>query len=362
MISIPQNIQDLVSYKPGKPIAQLVEELQLEEWAVLWNNENNLGPSPKAVQQIEAALSNSHLYPDPSATQLCELIAAQNNCTADCVTVDNGSESVFDCMFRAFFEGDDELLTCDGTFVAVYIWAKANGVPCARIPLARGYQFDLDRLVESITPQTKAIYIANPNNPTGAIITKTQFEQLVEVVPDHVLIIMDEAYYEYAKVISDEYPDSFSLGKPNVITLRTFSKAYGIAGVRVGYALGDPRLIEAIRKVRMTFAPSNLAQAAGIGAIMDAEHVNKTVTLNKSALQQFYVALHDAELNYIPSYGNFVMVDLKTEDAAKEFTDDMMQKGIFIRHLRAFGLPHCVRISTGTEAENDLFAKVLVNT
>lgn len=362
MITIPKNIQELVSYKPGKPVSQIIEELGLEEWAILWNNENNLGPSPKVLEHVQNVLATSHKYPDPTSHELCERIAALNNCTADNVTVDNGSESVFDCVFRAFFEKDDELLTCDGTFVAVYIWAKSNKVEVARIPLARGYQFDVDRLVQSVTPQTKAIYVANPNNPTGAMISQSELDHLVESVPDHVLIIVDEAYYEYAKAITDDYPDSFSMRKSNVLTLRTFSKAYGIAGIRVGYALGDPRLIEALRKVKMTFAPSNLAQAAGIGALEDPEHMHKSVMLNKAALQQFYSALHDAELNYIPSYGNFVMIDLGTEDLAKAFTENMLKKGVFIRHLRAFGLPHCVRISTGTLEENTLFTRQLLGT
>lgn len=360
MISIPQNIQELVSYKPGKPVAQIIEELGLTEWAVLWNNENNLGPSLKVLERVQEAVITSHKYPDPASIQLRSMIAAKNNCDIDNVVVDNGSESVFDCMFRAFFEKDDELLTCDGTFVAVYIWAKSNKVPMARIPLARGYQFDIDRLIDSVTPQTKAIYVANPNNPTGAMISTEQLNQLIDNVPDHVLIIVDEAYYEYAKVISDNYPDSFQLRRPNVITLRTFSKAYGIAGIRVGYALGDPKLIEALSKVKMTFAPSNLAQAAGIGALEDEVHMHKSVMLNKTALQQFYNALHDAELEYTPSFGNFVMVDLKEEEIAKVVTEKMMQKGIFIRHLKAFGLPHCVRISTGTEEENALFVSKLI--
>ncbi len=359
MISIPENIQELVSYKPGKPESQIVEDLNLSEWAVLWNNENNLGPSPRVLERIQEAAITSHKYPDPASIQLRSMIAAKNQCEIENVVVDNGSESIFDCMFRAFFEKDDELLTCDGTFVAVYIWAKSNKVPVARIPLARGYQFDIDRLIDSVTPQTKAVYIANPNNPTGAIITTQQLNQLIDNVPDHVLIIVDEAYYEYAKVISDDYPDSFQLRRPNVITLRTFSKAYGIAGIRVGYALGDPRLIEALSKVRMTFAPSDLAQAAGIGAFEDEAHMHKSVTLNKTALQQFYKALHEAELEYTPSYGNFVMVDLKEEELAKVVTEKMMHKGIFIRHLKAVGLPHCVRISTGTKAENALFVSKL---
>lgn len=361
MITIPNNIQELVSYKPGKPVSQIIKELSLEEWAILWNNENNLGPSPAVIERVQAVLGTSHKYPDPASSELCEQIASLNHCTAEHVTVDNGSESVFDCVFRAFFQGHDELLTCDGTFVAVYIWAKSNKVEVARIPLARGYQFDVDRLVQSVTPQTKAIYVANPNNPTGAMISQGELDHLVNTVPDDVLIIVDEAYYEYAQVITDDYPDSFAMRRPNVLTLRTFSKAYGIAGVRVGYALGDPRLIEALRKVKMTFAPSNLAQAAGLGALADPDHMHKSVMLNKTALQQFYTALHDAELNYIPSYGNFVMLDLETEDVAKAFTEQMLKKGIFIRHLRAFGLPHCVRISTGTEKENALFVDRLLS-
>jgi histidinol-phosphate aminotransferase len=357
VVIIPKNIQELVSYKPGKPVSQIIEELSLKEWAILWNNENNLGPSPKALERIQQTLNNSHLYPDPAATQLCAMIAERNDCTPDFVTVDNGSESVFDCLFRAFFEKGDELLTCDGTFVAVYIWAKSNKTECQRIPLARGYQFDIDRLVDAVTRNTKAIYVANPNNPTGAMISQAQLEHLIDSVPKDVLIIIDEAYYEYAHAITEEYPDSFKMRQPNVITLRTFSKAYGIAGIRVGYALGDPSLIEAIRKVRMTFAPSNIAQAAAIGALEDEHHVKKAVTLNKTALQQFYNAFHEAELEYVPSYGNFVMLDLGTEDVAKKFTEQMLQKGVFLRHLRAFGLPHCVRISTGTPEENELLVR-----
>ncbi|GAB5538119.1 MAG: histidinol-phosphate transaminase [Salibacteraceae bacterium] len=359
MVTIPSNIQELVSYKPGKPIPEIVKELGLSEWAILWNNENNMGPSPQVLKRIEETAISSHRYPDPASTQLCSMIAQLNHCDVDQVTVDNGSESVFDCMFRAFFEGDDELLTCDGTFVAVYIWAKSNRIPTQRFPLNNGYGFDIQKLIDSVTEKTKAVYVANPNNPTGAMITKAELNHLVDSIPDDKLIVVDEAYYEYAKALSADYPDSFALRKPNVITLRTFSKAYGIAGIRLGYALGDARLIEAIRKVKMTFAPSNVAQAAGIGALEDMPHMQRAVDLNGRALVQFYAALDDLGYRYVPSYGNFVMLDLETEEAAKHFTEDMLKKGVFIRHLRAFGLPHCVRVSTGLDEENQLFVKAL---
>ncbi|MEX2596607.1 MAG: histidinol-phosphate transaminase [Salibacteraceae bacterium] len=359
MVHIPQHIQELVSYKPGKPVDQIIQELNLTETAILWNNENNLGSAPKALERVKEALDSSHLYPDPAATQLCERIAKLNDCSVDHVSVDNGSESILDAMFRAFFQNDDELITCEGTFVAVYIWAKSNNIPCEKYPLKRGYQFDVDRLIGAVTPNTKAVYVANPNNPTGAMISKQDLEQLIHSVPEHVLVIVDEAYYEYAKEIDEGYPDSFAMRQPNVITLRTFSKAYGIAGIRVGYALGEPKLIEAIRKVRMTFAPGNLAQAAAIGAIEDQDHVKKSVRLNRKSLSEFYIAMHEQELDYIPSYGNFVMVDLKSEESALQFVNDLLKKGVFIRHLRAFGLPHCVRISTGTQQENALLVRSL---
>lgn len=359
MVSIPQNIQEIKSYKPGKPIKDLVQELNLKEWAVLWNNENNLGPSPLAMDHVANALANSNLYPDPTSTELREHIAKLNNCQPTQVVVNNGSESILDGMFRAFFEKDDELLTCEGTFVAVYIWAKSNKVKVNKAPLSKAYRFDIQHLIENITPKTKAIYIANPNNPTGTIITKSELEEFLEAVPEHILVVIDEAYFEYAQALSPDYPDSTTIDRPNILTLRTFSKAYGIAAIRIGYAVGPEYLVEALSKVKMTFAPSNVAQAAGIGAIQDTEHLQKSVELNTAALPKFYAALHDAELNYIPSYGNFVMIDMNSVEQAREFTEKLKQKGVFVRHLPAFGLPHCVRISTGTEEENDLFVKVL---
>lgn len=359
MVLIPQNIEELVSYKPGKPVKQLIAELALTEWAILWNNENNLGASPNVKQAIADAAQRIHLYPDPASIALREKIAALNSASMENVVVGNGSESILDNVFRAFFDAGDELLTCEGTFVAVYIWAKSNKVPVQKLPLARGYRFDVEHLASSVTAKTKAIYISNPNNPTGAMITRSELDFLVEHVPPHVLIIVDEAYYEYAQALSPEYPDSFTLRHPNVLTLRTLSKAYGLAGMRLGYALGPAPLIQALSKVKMTFAPSNIAQAAGIAALEDQAHLQKAVALNASALQQFYPALHDAELEYVPSFGNFVMLDLHSAEAAQACVASMMKKGVFVRQLPAFGLPHCVRVSTGTEEENALFVRSL---
>lgn len=359
MVHIPSNIQELKSYQPGKPITQLVKELGLSQWAVLWNNENNLGPSSAVKDAIAASAESLHLYPDPTSSALRHRIAAINQCDPNQVVVDNGSESLLDNLFRSFFEDGDELLTCEGTFVAIYIWAKSNNRALKKESLNRSYGFDLKSLVENINSNTKAVYIANPNNPTGTIVSEDELVEALAIIPKDVLVVIDEAYFSYAKALSPSYPDSFKLRASNVVTLRTFSKAYGIAGARIGYALGPSKLIEAMSKVKMTFAPSALSQAAALAAINDDTHLKKVVDLNTEGLQMISNALHDAEIDYVPSYANFVMADLKTEETAVNFTADLMKAGVFIRHLKAFGLPHCVRISTGTAAENELFVKIL---
>lgn len=359
MVKIPNNIQELVSYKPGKPISELVTTLKLTDKAVLWNNENNVGPSSNVEGAVLDTLKNLHLYPDPTAQKLCTALAAFHKRGVEEITVDNGSESILDCMFRAFFDTEDELLTCEGTFVALYIWAKANKVPVKKIKLGRGYRFDIQGILEAITPKTKAIYIANPNNPTGTIITNSELEALLKQVPENIIIIMDEAYFEYASPLSSDYPDSTKINAPNLVSLRTFSKAYGLAGMRVGYAVGNKVLIEAIRKVRMTFAPSNVAQAAALAALQDQEHVAKVIKLNRDALMAFSLVLHEAGLHYVPSYGNFIMIDFLAEKTADHFTQQLLAHGVFVRQLKAFGLPHCVRVSTGLPLENQLFINVI---
>lgn len=359
MINIPPNIQELVSYKPGKPVHEIIQELGLRETAILWNNENNLGPSPIALQRVQEALAASNLYPDPVSLRLRQMIAERNDCLVDNVVIGNGSEAILDNMFRAFFSQGEELLTSEGTFVAVYIWARANRVPVKKVPLTDDYRFDVQALADAVTPKTKVVYLANPNNPTGTMASEEELKYLLDKIPGSVVVVVDEAYYEYARPLSPAYPDSVKLGYPNVLTLRTFSKAYGIAGIRVGYGIGPENLIGPLQKVKMTFAPSNLAQAAGIGALEDEGHLAKTVALNTTALKEFYQAFASQGLDYINSYGNFVMLDLGTPEKATTFSQELLQKGVFIRQLPAFGLPHCVRISTGTTEENGLLARAI---
>lgn len=354
MITIPKNIEELKSYKPGKPLPQIIEELKLDKVAVLWNNENNFGPSPKALEAISGSLDNSHLYPDPICSELRTLLAQKWNRAFDEVAVGNGSESIFNNLFNAFFEEGQELLTCEGTFVAVYIWAKANNIKVETVPLHEGYGFDLDALLASITQKTKAIYLSNPNNPTGAMIPEKDLRKFIEKVPQNVLVIVDEAYFEFAQDLSTEYPNSANFDYENVITLRTFSKAYGIAAIRIGYAIGHKKLIEAIMKVKLTFEPSNLAQAAGIGALSDEEYLASTISNNSEEIKKYYRAFDELGITYITSFGNFIMIDLSAEDRVQFFFDELMKRGVFVRPLKAFGLAHCLRITIGTPSENQM--------
>jgi len=361
MITIPENIEELKSYRPGKPIKQIIEEYDLKETAILWNNENNFGPSPKAMEHLKNAVGSSHLYPDPACLELRTLIAKRNKVKIENVAVGNGSESLFNNIFNSFFSRGEEMLTCEGTFVAVYIWAKANKVAVRTVPLTSTYNFNLNALAECVTNKTKAIYLSNPNNPTGAMISKQELVDFIEKIPPHIIVIVDEAYYEFAHDLSEDYPDSTTYRYDNILTLRTFSKAYGIAAIRIGYAIASERMIEALMKVKLTFEPSNVAQAAGIGAIQDEEYLHKTIENNTKELHIYYRELHKLGYNYVPSFGNFVMLDLGNSEIVTLLFEALMKKGVFVRPLKAFGLPQCLRITVGTPSENKLCLQALAD-
>jgi histidinol-phosphate aminotransferase len=220
------------------------------------------------------------------------------------------------------------------------------------------WRYDLRAIAQQITDHTKIIYLANPNNPTGTIFTKEEFDEFYKHVPERVLIILDEAYYEYAKA-NPMYPDSMDYRYDNVITLRTFSKVYGLAGIRIGYGFAHDELIRNLLKVKLPFEPSVLAQAAGLGALQDEEFLQKSLEINAIGRKFLTENLRQLDLHVIPSDANFVMVAMESQKDAEHLYQELLKKGIIIRPLHAFGLPHCVRISVGTETENDIFIECL---
>jgi histidinol-phosphate aminotransferase len=351
MIRIPKNVENLQPYKPGKPSDNLFSEGLKPVF--LASNENNFGPSPMAVEAIQLAASSLHLYPDPTAMELRRALAQRIGRGVEEIVASNGSDELLYVLFRAFFEAGDELLTSENTFISAKINASIHGVTYKSVPMREDYSFDLEKIYAEIGEKTKVIYLVNPNNPTGQIITREALESFLSKVPKRIIVVVDEAYYEMACDLSPDFPDSTEYKLENVITLRSFSKVYGLGGLRLGYAVGPARLIEALMKVRPIFSPSKVAQAGGIGALKDEEYVRKTVTNNTSEMQKYADFYKEMGLSAVPSYGNFTMIDLKEESAVEALFSHLMSQGILVRRLASFGLPHAVRISIGRPEEND---------
>ena len=241
----------------------------------------------------------------------------------------------------------------------MYVLAQAYNVPCKKVAITADYKFDLDAIAKAVTDNTKAIYLANPNNPTGTIFTKQELENFMAKIPKHILVLIDEAYYEFANEVSPEYPVGTDYMYENAIVLRTFSKAYGLAGIRFGYGVASETLISALMKVKLPFEPSLVAQAAGIGAIDDDAFLRKTLDNYTVGLEYFYTEFDKLGLTYFKSSANFVMIDFGSAEKVNELNSKLLERGVIVRPLTAFGLPHCIRITVGTPEENKMCIETL---
>jgi len=348
---VPPYIENLRPYEPGRSIDDVRRAYGLERVAKLASNENPLGPSPRAMEAISKNLGGLNYYPN-GGLDLRERLAREFDLKVGNVIAGSGSDSIMSGIIRAFLCDDDEVLTTEAAFIGFQVLARSRGVTYRTVPY-RDWHYDLTALAAAISEKTKIIYLANPNNPTGTIFSKHEFDEFYKHVPERVLIILDEAYFEYAKD-NRRYPDSMHYRYDNVITLRTFSKIYGLAGLRIGYGFAHEELIANLLKVKLPFEPSGLAQIAGIAALDDKEFVHRALELNARGLRLIGDSLREMGLDVIPSEANFVMVPLESANAAKELTEGLLRRGVIVRPLGAFGLPHCVRISTGTDEENQM--------
>ena len=353
---VPPYIESLEPYKAGKPIAELQRELGLTRIVKLASNENPLGPSPLALEAMKRHFADLHRYPN-GGLDLRGVLAERFHLRIGNVIAGSGSEGIMSNIIRAFLCDDDEVLTSEGTFVGFYVLARSRGTRLVTVPL-RNYHFDLGMIASRINDHTKIIYLANPNNPTGTIFTKPEFDAFTKQVPPHVLIILDEAYFEYAES-TPGYPDSMHYRYDNVITLRTFSKAYGIAGVRIGYGFAHDVLITNLLKVKLPFEPSSLAQAAGIGALADSDYLRKTLEVNEEGKRYLPPALQELGLTTIPTCANFVCVPFESETTVRALYQKLLTLGVIVRPLKAFGLPTCMRITIGTEDQNHFLIESL---
>ena len=348
---VPPYIATLRAYEPGRTAEEVERAYGVARAVKLASNENPLGPSPLALEALRLTDAHLHLYPN-GGLDLRRVLAREYDVKVENVIAGSGSEGIMSNIIRAFLCDDDEVLTTEAAFIGFQVLAKSRGVKYRTVPY-KNWHYDLPALASHINENTKIIYLANPNNPTGTIFTRHEFDDFYRHVPERVLIILDEAYFEYAKD-NPRYPDSMHYRYDNVITLRTFSKIYGLAGVRIGYGFAHEELIRNLLKVKLPFEPSTPAQAAGIGALADKEFLHRSLELNARGLRYLTEGLQDAGLTVVPSEANFVMTILPSEQQANCVFEELLAQGVIVRPLKAFGLPHCLRLSTGTDDDNRL--------
>jgi len=356
VITIPDHIQKLKPYIAGKTIEEVVSRYNPERISKLASNENRLGCSAEAIKASIQSMNTIMNYPDPACLNIRTELARRFDITPENVIAGSGSEGVMALITRTFFENHNTALTATATFIGFIVLVNSRGIKLEQVPLTKDYRFDLDALAEAIHVDTKVIYLANPNNPTGTYFTKHEFESFIKKVPSNVLVVMDEAYFEFASEY-DDYPDSMKYRFDNVITLRTFSKAYGLAGFRIGYGFAHKDIISSMMKVKLPFEPSTPSQAAGLAALDDDVFLAKTRQFVEKGRQRFYEFFERKGIEYVKSAANSVMIVLKNENEAIQFTDELLKKGVITRRLPAFGLAHCVRITVGLPEEMDHFER-----
>jgi len=355
-ILVPPHISALRGYEPGLSAEEIQQRYGLKRVVKLASNENPLGSSPLAIERAQQALTKLARYP-AGGLALRRKLAELYSVRVENVIAGSGSEGIISNIVRTFLNDDDEVLTTEAAFLGFQVLARGRGVAYRTVPY-RDWHYDLPALAEAINPKTKLIYLANPNNPTGTFFTRQAFEQFHKRVPERVLIILDEAYYEFG-VVEQSYPDSMHYRFDNVITLRTFSKAYGLAAARVGYGFAHEDLIAVLLKVKLPFEPSGPSEAAALGALEDREFMIRSVANNAKGLAHLTRNLRGMGFQVVPSAGNFVMIVLQEEQQAKSIFQNLLECGVIIRPLATTGLANCLRISVGTPEENDTFLEAL---
>ncbi|MFQ5498885.1 MAG: histidinol-phosphate transaminase [Candidatus Zixiibacteriota bacterium] len=357
MIRIASHIKNLKPYKAGKPIAEVLREKQLPRVVKLASNENPLGPSPKALAAIRENAENIHRYVDPRSARLVHAFASKHGIDPTRIIAGHGTDALLAYILEAFSEHGDELLTCHGTFIGVYVSTRKLGRELYTVPLS-AYAFDLDSLAQAITDKTRIIYLANPNNPTGTMFTEKQFVAFMKHVPLNILVILDEAYTVYA-ADNPDYPNGLKFDYPNLIVTRSLSKAYGLGGIRIGFAVGPPDLIEVLFKVKLPFEPNFLAQEAAIAALGDRDFLSRTVDTNRKSLGMMVERFKQLCIVQIPTAANFILLLMPTELFAEAFMEECLSEGLIVRHVASFGIPNGIRINSGTIDETNFALDVI---
>ncbi len=349
-----KNVENITAYIAGKPIEETKRQLGLARVIKLASNENPLGVSPKAVKAMRAGLNSVNRYPDSQSFYLKDKLAKVLKVKPGNIILGNGSDELIDIIIKTFVENKEEVLTADVTFLEYKIISQVND---RKVSLAglKDFKYDLNALLKKVTGRTKLIFIANPNNPTGTYLNSRELARFINLLPKNVLLVLDEAYDAFIDV--KDFPQSNKIlsANKNVIILKTFSKAYGLAGLRIGYALGDVKLISCMEKVRQPFNVNSLAQTAAMAALDDKLFLSKARKTVLSGKEFIYRQLDCMKVRYIPSVANFILIDTK-RDGVSVF-EDMLKEGVIIRDMKQYGLTNFIRVTIGTKEENNLFIK-----
>jgi histidinol-phosphate aminotransferase len=355
---VPEYIRALVPYAPGKPIEEVEREYGIANSVKLASNENPLGPSPKAINAIRDRLAQLHLYPDGDCFYLKHGLAEKLGVAAEQLIFGNGSNEIIELAARAFMRAGDEAIMARQAFIVYKLIVQAVGGVAEEVPL-RNFTHDLDSMAKAMSAKTRIVFLANPNNPTGTIYRRRDWERFLERVPPDVLIIADEAYFEY--VGASDYPDSLRYHNrgSSLLTLRTFSKLYGLAGLRIGYGVGPQEIIDVMQRVRQPFNVNAAAQWGALAALDDRDHVQRSLAVNRQGMDYLTRELARLGMEYVPSHANFILIRVGNGEAVFK---QLLAQGIIVRPVAAYDFPEYVRVTVGTMEENRKFVEGLEKT
>lgn len=348
------------NYEPGKPLEELEREYGIRRAVKMASNENALGPSPKAVLAMRKALKRVHRYPESKCHALRQALSRRLGVSPESLIFGNGSDEVLVLAVRAFVEGGDQVVIADPTFLIYEIAARTQNGGVVKVPM-KDFRYDLEGMRRKLSAKTKVIFIANPDNPVGTYVREKDLVRFLRAVPRRVVVVLDEAYYEFARDM-EGYPDSLSLLKTfkNLLVTRTFSKAYGLSGLRMGYGIAHPSIVEALNKVREPFNVNLLAQEAAAAALDDRSHLERTLEMVRKGREYFYDEFKELRLSYVETVTNFVLADLRTD--ARVVYEKLLRKGVIVRPMTAWGLKTFIRVTIGKMNENRRFVKALKET
>ncbi len=355
-ISVPDYILSIKPYSPGKPLEELEREYGIGDSIKLASNENPLGPSPKAIEAIKQAVPKLNRYPDGSGHDLIRKISNHIGLPPRHIVLGNGSDEIIGMLAFALLQPGDEAVLPYPSFLMYDIMIRGAGAVPIPVPLTH-LAIDLDRIQERITPKTRIIFLCNPNNPTGTIITKNDFDSFIKEIPDEIIVVVDEAYIEFVRdrdcAVSLDYMDD----RTPLITLRTFSKVYGLAGLRIGYGVMPSAIADILNRIRLPFNANSLAQIGACAALEDKDFIEKVISQIHEGLDFLYDALDRLGIQYFPTQTNFFLIDVRKD--ADDIYENMLRQGVIVRSMKSYGYTDCIRVNVGLHEENVRFLQAL---